>query len=187
MLTMWESSQDHGFSCFPWESANNSSLWKPIHNCFPWRSFFNSLFLLKKALHFLHFLTITRREWRENVYFVDERRKGWHGNSFPHTLLHSVLQNIKKILLGRAIHIVYLNDNSVRPDPYLTDTPWKSLRQVLVALWSESKGFWFKIKQHNNEENLLNKQGNKISRSMSSSIASYTFSWLKSSSIQSWK
>ena len=106
---------------------------------------------------------------------------------FPHTFLHSVLQNIKEILLGRAIHIIYLNDNSVRPDPYLTDTPWKSLRQVLVALWSESKGFWFKIKQHNNEENLLNKQGNKISRSMSSSIASYTFSWLKSSSIQSWK
>ena len=34
------------------------------------------------------------------------------------------------------------------------------MKQVLVALWSESKGFWFKIKQHNNEENLLNKQGN---------------------------
>ena len=104
MLTMWESSQDHGFSCFPWESANNSSLWKLIYNCFPWKLIYNSaiwgsvyncLFLLKKALHFLHFLTITRREWRENVYLVDERRKGWHGNSF-HTPFFTQCSKIQK-------------------------------------------------------------------------------------------
>ena len=54
--------------------------------------------------------------------------KGYHATPFSlHQLSGSKYQ---EILLGRAIHAiylykntVYLYDNSVRPDPYLTDTP----------------------------------------------------------------
>ena len=42
-------------------------------------------------------------------------------------LINLVVQDIKKILLGRAIHTVYLYDNTVRSDPYLTEYPLKKL------------------------------------------------------------
>ena len=77
-------------------------------------------FLFKKALHLLHFLTTARREWRENV---------WKGLPRHPFLLSSTqwFKILKRYFLGRTIHIVYLYDNTVRSDPYLTEYPLKKL------------------------------------------------------------
>ena len=55
-------------------------------------------------------------------------KKGY--SATPSSSLQHSGPKYQEILLGRAIHaiylyknIVYLYDNSVRPDPYLTDTP----------------------------------------------------------------
>ena len=71
------------------------------------------LFLLKKALHLLHFLTTARSEWRENV---------WKELPLHPFLLSSTqwFKILKRYFLGRAIHTVYFYDNTVRSDPYLT-------------------------------------------------------------------
>ena len=51
--------------------------------------------------------------------------KGYHATPFSlHQLSGSKYQ---EILLGRAIHTVYLYDNTVRSDPYLTEYPLKKL------------------------------------------------------------
>ena len=42
-------------------------------------------------------------------------------------LFNTVVQNIEEVLLGRAIHVIYLYKNTVRSDPYLTEYPLKKL------------------------------------------------------------
>ena len=121
MLTMWESSQDHGFSCFPWESANNSSLWKLIYNFSIWGSVYNSAIFVKESIAFSTLPHHNQEGVKRKCVLSWWEKEGVAWQLFPHTFLHSELQDIKKILLGRAIHIIYLNDNSVRPDPHLTN------------------------------------------------------------------
>ena len=181
MLTMWESFQDLEVGRFL-TAFHEGQFITPLHGSQPkTATIFVEESIASSMLPHHDQEGVKRKcvlRWWE--------KEGVAWQLFPHTFLHSVLQNIKEILLGRAIHTVYLYDNSVRPDPYLTDTPWKSLRQVLVALWSESKGFWFKIKQHNNKKNLLNKTRYWF-RSISSSIASYAGGLVEKFQQPSWK
>ena len=78
-----------------------------VYNC-------NNLCLRKHCIYY----TSSPQARREEEKMCE---KSYHTTPFSlHQLSGSKYQ---EILLGRAIHTVYLNDNSVRPDPYLTDTP----------------------------------------------------------------
>ena len=63
-------------------------------------------------------------------------------------LFNTVVQNIEEVLLGRAIHVIYLYKNTVRSDPYLTEYPLKKLETTFGRpMAGKSKGFWFKKQQ----------------------------------------